>query len=224
HSRKLQLALQHSQSVTNVTIPAKPIADTMETASKLPTVLHKQHTDNESIAAMNNDPIQENPLSSLRSRLPQELVDQIRDAFLDLALLPGHFVPQIRDQETYSWNEKQARRIARPDLLTLNRSIYKRYHHRMWTDNTCVFISKDKNPKYYELIPVEGRLSDPYDYLNSYIDNEEDLSWSKQPLREYREDAQEPIEVHQVYATALQLHESSARNLGWHLLCACKLD
>lgn len=159
----------------------------------------------------------EDPLSNLRSRLPQELVDHIRDDFLDAALLPGHFLLLIRDQESYSWHGKQPRRIARSELLTLNKRTYEEYRHRMWTDNTCVFILKGEKPTYYELVPVKGRLSDPDDYLASYIENEEDLSWAGPGIGLNYEDAAED----QIYDLDLQLHERSLRGISVYLVQSC---
>ncbi|KAI4265549.1 MAG: hypothetical protein L6R38_009337 [Xanthoria sp. 2 TBL-2021] len=159
----------------------------METASKLPTDLHNQHAGNDNIAATNNGPVQENPLSNLRSRLPQELVDQIRYDFLDAALLPGYFSPHLWNQESYIWDEKPVRRIARPGMLTLNKRTYETYRHRIWTDNTCVHVLKGEESKYCELIPVKGHLSNPYDYLTSYFDNEGEFCWLESEIETRRQ-------------------------------------
>lgn len=128
-------------------------------ASKLPTTLQEQQADNDNIAAKGDDPVQESPLTNLRSRLPQELVDQIRHHFLDAALLPGYFFPQKSwRQESHTWNGKLSRRIARTNLLTLNKIVYEAYRHRVWTDNTCVYMMRREEPKYCEIITVKGHI------------------------------------------------------------------
>lgn len=129
------------------------ITDTLGMASKLPTTLQKQQ-------ANNDNPVQESPLTNLRSRLPQELVDQIRHHFLDAALLPGYIFPQKSwGEQSHTWNGKPSRRIARTDLLTLNKIVYEAYRHRVWTDNICVYMMRREEPKYCEIIIVKGHIS-----------------------------------------------------------------
>lgn len=133
--------------------------DTAGMASKLPTRLQKQQADNANTAPTCNEPVQENPLTNLRSRLPQELVDQIRHHFLDAALLPGYIFPQKSwGQDSHTWNGKPSRRIARTNLLTLNKRVYEAYRHLVWTDNICVYMMRREEPKYCEIITVKGHI------------------------------------------------------------------
>lgn len=135
------------------------ITHTLGMASKLPTTLQKQQANNDNIAAKGDNPVQESPLTNLRSRLPQELVDQIRNHFLDAALLPGYFFPQKSwGQESHAWNGKPSCRIARTNLLTLNKIVYEAYRHRVWTDNICVYMMRREEPKYCEIIIVKGHI------------------------------------------------------------------
>lgn len=94
--------------------------------------------------------------------LPQELVDIIEGYFLESVFCPGYFLPQIHHQASHTWN-KETRPIARPDMLRLNKEIYRKYLPRIWTENTCVV--KTGNGKYLEMIPVQGHREDPYGYL-----------------------------------------------------------
>ncbi|KAI4218514.1 MAG: hypothetical protein LQ349_008680 [Xanthoria aureola] len=48
-------------------------------------------------------------------------------------------------------------------MLRLNKKIYRKYLHRMWTENTCVV--KTASGKHVEMIPVQGHREDPYGYL-----------------------------------------------------------
>ncbi|KAL8881369.1 MAG: hypothetical protein Q9192_007812 [Flavoplaca navasiana] len=98
-------------------------------------------------------------------QLPQELVDLIKEQLLELFFCPGYHLPQILTQDYHKWNRK-TRRIARPEMLLLNRSIYDRYAQRMWSENACAV--KTKAGPYVELIPVHGPL-DHYKDRFAYI-------------------------------------------------------
>ncbi|KAL8868394.1 MAG: hypothetical protein Q9198_008193, partial [Flavoplaca austrocitrina] len=97
--------------------------------------------------------------------LPQELVDLIKEQLLELFFCPGYYLPQILNQDYHKWNKK-THRIARPEMLLLNRSIYHRYAQRMWSENTCAV--KTKAGPYAELIPSHGPL-DHYNDRFAYI-------------------------------------------------------
>ncbi|KAI4222164.1 MAG: hypothetical protein L6R36_006359 [Xanthoria steineri] len=96
-------------------------------------------------------------------KLPQELVDMIEGYFLETIFCPGYFLPQIHHQASHTWNA-ETRPIARPDMLRLNREIYRKYRLRIWTENTCV-VKTGGSRKYLEMIPVLGHREDPWSYL-----------------------------------------------------------
>ncbi|KAL8713814.1 MAG: hypothetical protein Q9225_006702 [Loekoesia sp. 1 TL-2023] len=76
----------------------------------------------------------------MKSKLPQELVDQIEEAVYQLAFCPGVvFIPQQRPHKnTIEWRGRTYY-AAKPELLTLSRNIHLRWHKRLWTENTYVF-------------------------------------------------------------------------------------
>lgn len=86
----------------------------------------------------------------------------IEGYFLETIFCPGYFLPQIHHQASHTWKGK-THPIARPDMLRLNQEIYRKYLHRMWTENTCVVKTGDG--EYLEMIPVQGHREDPYGYL-----------------------------------------------------------
>lgn len=86
----------------------------------------------------------------------------IEGYFLESVFCPGYFLPQIHTQARHTWNGR-TRPIARPDMLRLNKKIYRKYLLRIWTENTCVV--KTASGKYLEMIPVSGHREDPYGYL-----------------------------------------------------------
>ncbi|KAL8838321.1 MAG: hypothetical protein Q9176_005132 [Flavoplaca citrina] len=118
-----------------------------------------------SIPAEPPDDGQVDRLLSRMLELPQELVDLIKEQLLELFFCPGYYLPQILNQDYHKWNKK-THRIARPEMLLLNRSIYHRYAQRMWSENTCAV--KTKAGPYAELIPSHGPL-DHYNDRFAYI-------------------------------------------------------
>ncbi|KAI4265548.1 MAG: hypothetical protein L6R38_009336 [Xanthoria sp. 2 TBL-2021] len=105
---------------------------------------------------------QDDNIVDLILELTQELVDMIQEYFFETIFCPGHYLPQIHNQPYHTWNKKTCQ-ISRPDMLRLNRDIYRKYVQRMWTENTCVV--KKESGLYFEMVPVQGHLCDPYGYL-----------------------------------------------------------
>lgn len=75
----------------------------------------------------------------MKTKLPQELVDQIEEAVYQLAFCPGvlFFPQQPPHKDTLEWRGRKYY-AAKPELLTLSRAIYSRWHKRLWTENTYV--------------------------------------------------------------------------------------
>ncbi|KAL8728467.1 MAG: hypothetical protein Q9166_005365 [cf. Caloplaca sp. 2 TL-2023] len=124
----------------------------------------------------------------LRTRLPQELVDKIKEVFFERVFYPGYHFPQLRDEEAYIWKGKQYDKAhwqllkqythTRPELLTLSKDIYSKYKLRLWTENTCVVkTTLTDSGRYCELIPVKGHMLDCGDYLKSACKEDRDTAW-----------------------------------------------
>ncbi|KAL8856569.1 MAG: hypothetical protein Q9198_010769 [Flavoplaca austrocitrina] len=79
----------------------------------------------------------------LQSKLPQELRDQIAEITFNTLICPGHIFPKYfgwHPQANRKWNTKQYT-AARPELLRLDKAIYKEYHIKYWRDNVFVVSS-----------------------------------------------------------------------------------
>lgn len=86
----------------------------------------------------------------MRTKLPQELVDQIEETVYRLAFCPGlvffpfQFSPSER---THEW-KGQAYDVIRPELLTLSKAIHSRWSERLWSENT--FVIGAGYPNYFK--------------------------------------------------------------------------
>ncbi|KAL8665765.1 MAG: hypothetical protein Q9168_007635 [Polycauliona sp. 1 TL-2023] len=143
----------------------KKRANTLNAPSEASTPSAKTEQDMQALTVQHHDQQDDNDTLDRVLRLPQELIDMIKEELLEVLFCPGYYLPQVHDQATYTWR-LQTHDIARPELLRLNKEIYNRYQLRMWMENTCVV--KMKSGLYFELVPVYGHLrdaNDPWRYV-----------------------------------------------------------
>ncbi|KAL8928620.1 MAG: hypothetical protein Q9172_000835 [Xanthocarpia lactea] len=73
------------------------------------------------------------------AKLPQELLDKLVEWVFEIAFCPGFVFPR---QKTYLINTTEwhgeSYNVAKPELLSVNKTILARYQTPMWTENTFV--------------------------------------------------------------------------------------
>ncbi|KAL8672306.1 MAG: hypothetical protein Q9168_003222 [Polycauliona sp. 1 TL-2023] len=95
----------------------------------------------------------------LHTKVPREIFDQIQDLTLELAICPGYvyFEELSINSLTTKCNGKTIV-AARPDLLRLSKSIYRKYQSRFHNDSTFLL---GEGPRYSKG-PLDALLVDPF--------------------------------------------------------------
>ncbi|CAO1604342.1 hypothetical protein XANCAGTX0491_007901 [Xanthoria calcicola] len=127
------------------------------------------------------DPLYNDLITCLHTKLPQELYDQIESTVFEMVFCPGHLYFNVSGLKTSDTDVQKPANVARPELLCLSKDIHRRYAVRMWQENVCVV--KAESGKVYEIELVRGHLGDPLAYLDTIGEDQVAV----QILREYEE-------------------------------------
>ncbi|KAI4100712.1 MAG: hypothetical protein LQ339_005389 [Xanthoria mediterranea] len=111
------------------------------------------------------DPLYNDLITLIHTKLPQELYDQIEATVFEMVFCPGHLYFNVSNLKTSDTDAEKPANVARPELLCLSKDIHRRYVVRMWQENDCVV--KTESRKVYDLLPVKGHLRDPLAYLDA---------------------------------------------------------
>ena len=98
------------------------------------------------------DPLYNDLITSLHTKLPQELYDQIEATVFEMVFLPGYLYFNVSGLKTSDTDAEKPANVARPELLCLSKDIHRRYAVRMWQENVCVV--KAESGKVYEIVLV----------------------------------------------------------------------
>ena len=127
------------------------------------------------------DPLYNDLITLIHTKLPQELYDQIEATVFEMVFCPGHLYFNVSGLKPSDTDPQKPTKVARPELLCLSKDIHRRYAVRMWQENVCVV--KTESGKVYEIVLVKGHLKDPLAYLDTIGEDQ----IAVQTLREFEE-------------------------------------
>lgn len=126
------------------------------------------------------DPQYSNLIHLLRTKLPQELFEQIESTVYEMVFCTGYLYFDVStiDSEAIEENVpkfRQPLKVARPELLCLSQEIYQNYAVRMWQENICIVTTESGKVREIEL--ARGYLENPLGYLE-FMGKDLDTLWA----------------------------------------------